>query len=170
MGKVKPAPEGAKEKETQGNQTRRSPRATPLPEKQGIIAGTPAGNPLPGPSNIERRRLASTLPGGTTNSSVKRPPSTGRKLSALSAHKRRLTTDGTPGAAPSTSKRNQISSPPSKQGPSNETQQQMEGAKSPPATGAPPMTVAEVSFTELKSKIANCRLISPVERVFWFWF
>ena len=149
MGKVNPAPQGAEKKETQSNQTRRSPRAAAAQEKEDTITGTPSGNPLPGSSNIERRRLAATLPGSNTASGIKRPPSTGRKLSALSAHKRRLptTADGTPGSGPSTVSKRQISSPPQKEATGTPSQsQQMEEGKSPPGKGAPPMTVAEVNY------------------------
>ena len=141
MGKVKPAPQGA---EKSNPNSRRSSRGT-TPKEDNAITGTPAAAPPPGPSTLERPRLAATLPGLNTASGAKRPPSTGRKLSALSAHKRRLPTDGaTPGRTPSTSKR-QLSSPPQKQATGTPSQEpQMEGAKSPPGKGAPPMTVAEV--------------------------
>jgi len=154
MGKLKPAPQGAEKKDPQTNPNlRRSSRET-IAKEEDTIAGTPATDPLPGPSNLERRRLAATLSGSNTASGVKRPPPTGRKLSALSAHKRRLPTDATPGSVASTGRR-QFSSPPQKEATETPSQEpQMESAKSPPVKGAPPMTVAEVNFLwEIKSKL-----------------
>lgn len=143
MGKVKPAPQGAGKKDSQTSPSlRRSSRGT-IAIEDNTIAGTPDADPLPGPSNLERRRIAATLPGSTTASGIKRPPPTGRKLSALSAHKRRLPTDATPGSIASAGRR-QFSSPPQKEATKTPSQEpQMEGAKSPPIKGAPPMTVAE---------------------------
>jgi hypothetical protein len=146
MGKVKPAPRGAEKKDLQTSPSlRRSSRET-IAKEDDTIAGTPAAAPLPGPSNLERRRLAATLSGSNTTSGVKRPPPTGRKLSALSAHKRRLPTDTTPGNVASASRRH-ISSPPQKEATKTPSQEpQMEGEKLLPVQGAPPMTVAEVIF------------------------
>jgi hypothetical protein len=141
MGKVKPAPQGADKKDPQTNP--RSSRVA-TPKADNSTAGTPAAPR----SNIERRRLAATSPGLNTASGAKRPPSTGRKLSALSAHKRRLPTDSTPGRTPNSSGKRQISSPPEKQATGTPSQDpQMEPAKSPLTKGAPPMTVAEVRLS-----------------------
>lgn len=156
MGKVKPAPQGAGKKDSQTSPSlRRSSRGT-IAIEDNTIAGTPDADPLPGPSNLERRRIAATLPGSTTASGIKRPPPTGRKLSALSAHKRRLPTDATPGSIASAGRR-QFSSPPQKEATKTPSQEpQMEGAKSPPIKGAPPMTVAEVNFFIKRTALSGC--------------
>jgi hypothetical protein len=146
MGKVKPAPQGAEKNDSQTNPSSRRSSRGATPKEDITIAGTPAADPLPGLSNLERRRLAAALPGSNTASGIKRPPSTARKLSALSAHKRRLPTDtATPGGPTQSTSKRQISSPPQKQTSATPSQDQpMEEPKSPPNKGAPPMTVAEV--------------------------
>ncbi len=157
MGKVKPAPQGADKKDTRI--IPRSSRGTTSKE-DNTIAVTPAA----APSNVERRRLAATLPGSNTASGAKRPPSTGRKLSALSAHKRRRPTDATPGKTPNTngSKKQIISSPPQKQATGTPSQEpQIKAVKSPPNKGAPPMTVAEVKKKTSLVLTVGVRLFPP---------
>lgn len=134
MGKVKPAPKGAEgkdKKSRQANPPKRSPRTRSRSES---IAGTP-----PKGQNKEKRRLVATLRGTSTSpGGVKHSTSTGRKLSALSANKRRL--EGS--EAPSVPRKRQLSSP--QQTTTSPVAAKPTEGSQPMRNGAPPMTVAEV--------------------------
>ena len=149
MGKGIDTPQGTTVKEKNPPQTslpRRSPRSERF--KCEEIAATPT----PGPSSTtnttaEKRRLIATVSQNNSSSSGKRPPSAGRKLSALSAHKRALETpENGKGVEGSSSKRQLNNNTPQQQLPANTPIEKAQTTEesTPMRTGAPPMTVAEV--------------------------
>ena len=151
MGKETDTPQGDASKEKNPPQTnlpRRSPRSERFKGEE-VAAATPT----PGPSSTttttttttEKRRLIATVTKNNSSSSGKCPSSSGRKLSALSAHKRALETpENGKGMERSSSKRqlNNNSTPQPANTPIEKAQTTEDST--PMRTGAPPMTVAEV--------------------------